>query len=207
MTSMTKRYTRTAISLHWLIALGLTGTFALRFYIEGLPLSPAKLKLYSWHKWAGMTLLALVVVRLAWRLTHPAPALPDSMGPVARLLAHAGHWLLYALMLAIPVSGWLMRSAQGFQVVWFGVVPLPDLVPKNDTLGEILRNVHVILNYVMLVAVIGHIGAALQHHFIKKDTVLIRMLPFLDRNRAHAGKRNRQRQPATNRPADGAMEN
>lgn len=175
---MNHRYTRTAVFLHWLVALGLIGTFALGFYMEGLPLSPNKLKLYAWHKWAGMTLLVLVVVRLAWRLSHPAPALPSGMTARDKFLAHAGHWLLYLLMLAIPVSGWLMSSAQGFQVVWFGVVPLPDLVTRNEGLGELFLDIHVVLNYVMLVTVIGHIAAALQHHFIKKDDVLTRMLPF-----------------------------
>ncbi|MFA7669975.1 MAG: cytochrome b [Burkholderiaceae bacterium] len=176
---MNQRYSSTAIFLHWLVALGLVGTFMLGFYMEGLPLSPNKLKLYSWHKWAGMSLLVLIVVRLAWRLSHRAPELPSSMGPAARFLAHAGHWLLYALMLAIPVSGWLMSSAQGFPVVWFGVLPLPDLVSKDAALGALLQNVHVILNYTLLVVVIGHVAAALQHHFIKKDTVLARMLPFV----------------------------
>ncbi|WP_269495427.1 cytochrome b [Castellaniella sp. S9] len=175
------RYTRTAIFLHWLVALGLVGTFSLGFYMEGLPLSPSKLKLYSWHKWAGMTLLALAVVRLAWRMSHPAPELPGTMSPMARLAAGVGHWLLYALMLAIPVSGWLMSSAQGFSVVWFGVVPLPDLVPRNAALGELLNGVHVTLNYLLLAAVAGHAGAALHHHFIKKDTVMARMLPFAGR--------------------------
>lgn len=175
---MSPRYTRTAIFLHWLIALGLIGTLSLGLYMEGLPLSPNKLKLYSWHKWAGMTLLALAVVRLAWRLSHPAPALPQDMSPMSRLAAHAGHWLLYVLMLAIPVSGWLMSSAQGFTVVWFGVLPLPDLVPKNAELGTLLNDAHVLLNYVLMAAVAGHVGAALHHHFIKKDTIMTRMLPF-----------------------------
>ncbi len=178
---MKHRYTRTAIFLHWLVALGLVGTFILGFYMHDLPLSPNKLKLYSWHKWAGMTLLILILVRLTWRITHKAPELPATMGPMARLAAHAGHWLLYSLMLAIPVSGWLMSSAQGFQVVWFGVLPLPDLVPKDAALGELLNDVHVVLNYTLLVAVIGHIAAALQHHLIKKDGVLTRMLPFVGR--------------------------
>lgn len=178
---MSQRYTRTAIFLHWLVALGLAGTFALGFYMQDLPLSPGKLQLYSWHKWAGVTLLALIVVRLAWRMTHRAPDLPDTMGPTARLAAHAGHWLLYVLMLAIPLSGWLMSSAQGFSVVWFGVLPLPDLVAKDAALGALLKDVHVTLNYTLLIAVIGHIGAALVHHFVRKDTVLARMLPFADR--------------------------
>lgn len=178
---MDHRYTRTAIFLHWLVGLGLIATFALGFYMEGLPLSPNKLKFYSWHKWAGVSLLVLAVVRLAWRMSHRAPELPLSMGPLARLAAHVGHWLLYALMLAIPLSGWLMSSAQGFQVVWFGVLPLPDLVSKDAALGALLKDVHVVLNYTLLVAVVGHVGAALQHHFIKKDTILTRMLPMLSK--------------------------
>jgi cytochrome b561 len=178
---MSHRYTSTAIVLHWLVALGLTGTFAMGFYMQDLPLSPNKLQLYSWHKWAGVSLLVLIVVRLAWRLTHRAPDLPTTMAPMARLTAHAAHYLLYALMLAIPVSGWLMSSAQGFQVVWFGVLPLPDLVSKDAVLAALLKDTHVILNYTLLVAVVGHIGAALLHHFVRKDAVLTRMLPSLDR--------------------------
>ncbi|MCB5364616.1 cytochrome b [Pusillimonas sp. CC-YST705] len=175
------RYTSTAIFLHWLVGLGMIGTFALGFYMVDLPLSPNKLKLFSWHKWAGISLLVLAVVRLAWRMSHPAPQLPSHMGAMARLAAHAGHWVLYLLMLAIPVSGWLMSSAQGFSVVWFGVVPLPDLVAKNAELGAILKQVHVTLNYTLVVALVGHIGAALHHHFIKQDTILTRMLPFAGR--------------------------
>lgn len=182
--SMEQRYTRTAILLHWLVAFGLVGTFALGFYMEGLPFSPNKLKLYSWHKWAGVTLLALALLRLVWRATHRPPALPSSMGPFATLAAHAGHAVLYFLMLAIPVSGWLMSSAKGVPVVWFGIVPLPDLVSKDKELGNLLQSLHVIFNYTLLVAVAGHAAAALQHHFIKKDQVLTRMLPALGRRQA-----------------------
>ena len=177
----TERYNRTAIFLHWLVGLGILGTLGLGLYMVDLPFSPAKLQIYSWHKWAGMTLLFLALVRLAWRLSHPAPALPDTMGPLSRLAAHAGHWVLYILMLAIPLSGWLMSSAQGFSVVWFGVLPLPDLVAKNLELGEWLNSIHLILNYTLIATLIGHIGAALHHHFIKKDTVMSRMLPLIKR--------------------------
>lgn len=177
----TQRYTRTAIFLHWLMGLGLIGTFALGFYMQGLPLSPDKLKLYSWHKWAGVSLLVLAVVRLAWRLSHPAPALPPAMSPMARLAAHAGHWMLYALMLAIPLSGWLMSAAQGFPVVWFGILPLPDPVSRDAALGSALKDAHITLNYLLLAAVAGHTGAALHHQLIKKDALMTRMLPFLKR--------------------------
>ncbi|MEB2399540.1 MAG: cytochrome b [Alcaligenaceae bacterium] len=174
---MNQRYSLTAISLHWLVALGIIGTFALGVYMSDLPLSPNKLKLYSWHKWAGVSLFLLILCRLAWRITHRPPPLPATMRPAMRGIAHAAHWALYALMLAIPLTGWLMSSAQGFQVVWFGVLPLPDLVAKDKALGALLRDVHVTLNYTLLCVVAAHVGAALKHHFIDRDDVLSRMLP------------------------------
>ena len=178
---MKQRYTSTAIFLHWLVALGLIGTFALGFYMEGLPFSPNKLKFIAWHKWAGMALLGLAVLRLIWRLTHRAPELPEDMGPLSRLAAHAGHLLLYVLMLAIPLSGWLASSAQGVPVVWLGIWQLPDLIGKHPDLGAFLQDAHKVLNYLLLAVVIGHVGAALQHHFVKKDAVMTRMLPILKR--------------------------
>lgn len=179
--SAPQQYTRTAIFLHWLIALGFIGTFALGFYMQDLPLSPNKLQLYSWHKWAGISLLLLAIVRLAWRMSNPAPALPNDMGSLTRLAAHVGHWVLYGLMFAIPISGWLMSSAQGFPVVWFGIFTLPDLVPSNETLGSVFKTAHILLNYTLVLMLIGHVGAALHHHFIKKDTVMSRMLPIVRR--------------------------
>lgn len=178
---MTHRYNRTAIFLHWLLALGLAGTFALGYYMEGLPFSPGKLKFIAWHKWAGMSLLVLAIARVVWRATHRAPDLPADMGSAARLSAHAAHGLLYALMLAIPLTGWLASSAQGVPVVWFGVWQLPDLMGKDPVLGPRLQDVHRVLNYTLLAAVIAHVGAALHHHFIKKDNVLARMLPWAAR--------------------------
>lgn len=174
---MNASYTRTAISLHWLVALGIIGTFALGFYMADLPLSPQKLKLYSWHKWAGVTLFMLAVLRLGWRITHPAPPLPGGTPAWQVLVAHVTHWALYFLMLAIPVSGWLMSSAQGFPVVWFGIVPLPDLVGRDKALGELFLQMHVIMNYTLLALVVLHAAAALKHHFIDRDDILRRMLP------------------------------
>ena len=144
-----------------------------------LPLSPQKLKLYSWHKWAGVTVFLLVWFRLMWRLTHRPPALPDHMPRLMQLAAHAGHALLYLLMIVIPLSGWLMSSAKGFQTVWFGLLPLPDLLDKNKELGDLLKEVHEALNFGMAGLVLAHLGAALKHHVIDRDDVLSRMLPFL----------------------------
>ena len=174
---MKNHYTATAKALHWLMALMLFAMLALGFYMQGLPLSPEKLQLYSWHKWAGVTIFLLVLFRLAWRFTHRPPALPASMPKLMQLAAHAGHLALYGLMLAIPLSGWLMSSAKGFQTVWFGILPLPDLLAKDKALGDLLQTVHVSLNLLLLVVVVGHVGAALKHHFIDRDDILTRMLP------------------------------
>ena len=172
-------YTFTAIGLHWLIALAIIGSFALGFYMADLPISPQKLKFYSWHKWAGMTIFLFVVLRLGWRLRHRPPELPAGMPDWQRSVAAATHVLLYLLMVAVPLSGWLMSSAKGFQTVWFGVLPLPDLLAKNEALGDLLQALHRLLNYGMAAIVFAHLGAALKHHFIDRDDVLVRMLPFL----------------------------
>jgi cytochrome b561 len=175
-------YTHTAIALHWVIAFALVGTFGLGLYMHELPLSPQKLKLYSWHKWAGVTIFLFVILRLVWRLGHRPPALPALMPAWQRRAAEATHGLLYILMFAVPLSGWLMSSAKGFQTVWFGVLPLPDLLQKDTELGDLLQQVHMILNFSMAGLVLAHLGAALKHHLIDRDDVLARMLPFL----AHA---------------------
>lgn len=170
-------YTKTAKALHWLMAVLLFGLLALGFYMHDLPLSPDKLKLYSWHKWAGVTAFLLLGFRLLWRVTHRPPALPDSMPKLMQFAAHAGHLLLYVLMIAIPLSGWLMSSAKGFQTVYFGVLPIPDLLDKNKEVGDLLALVHKSLNLLFIAVLAGHIGAALKHHFIDKDDILTRMLP------------------------------
>jgi len=96
-----------------------------------------------------------------------------------RMAATATHHLLYILMFAVPLTGWLMSSAKGFQTVWFGVLPLPDLLEKNRELGKVLEEVHEVLNFTMAALVVAHLGAALKHHFLERDDVLTRMLPFL----------------------------
>lgn len=174
---MTTRYTHTAIGLHWLMAAGLIGTFSLGVYMHELAFSPTKLQLYSWHKWAGVTLFGLALVRLAWRAGHRPPELPAAMPALMRRAAGLVHGALYLLMLAIPLSGWLMSSAKGVTTVWFGVLPLPDLLAKDKELGDLLKEVHESLNLGLLALVIAHVGAALKHHFIDRDDILVRILP------------------------------
>jgi cytochrome b561 len=176
---MTDRYTRTAITLHWLIVLLIFAAFPLGLYMHDLPLSPNKLRLYSYHKWIGVTVFLLALIRVYWRSTHRPPLMPDTMLRWEKIAAESVHYLLYVLILVIPVTGWVMSSAKGFQTVWFGVLPLPDLVGKDKELGKLLEEVHAALNYCMLGIVVAHIGAALKHHFIQRDDILARMVPFL----------------------------
>ena len=173
----TGRYTTTAIALHWLMAVLILSSFGVGLYMSGLPLSPTKLQIYSWHKWAGVTAFLLVLLRILWRAGHRPPMLPAAMPRWQQLAAHGGHALLYVLMVAIPLTGWLMSSAKGFQTVYFGVLPIPDLLAKDKELGDLLRDVHATLNYLMIAIVVGHVGAALKHHFIDRDDILTRMAP------------------------------
>lgn len=174
----TTAYTATAIHLHWLVGLAIAGTFALGLYMHDLPLSPDKLRLYSWHKWAGVSIFVLVLARVAWRATHRTPAPPAGMPAWQQHAAQAAHVALYVLMIAVPLSGWLMSSAKGFQTVWFGVLPLPDLLRKDASLGEALAIVHKSLNLAMAGLVLAHAAAALKHAFVDRDDVLRRMHPF-----------------------------
>lgn len=176
MNHSTDRYSSTAKALHWLMALGLFGALGVGFYMTGLPLSPQKLQIYSWHKWAGVSLFLLVLLRFAWRLGHRPPA-PVPMPAWQRFAAEGVHYLLYLLMFAIPLTGWLMSSAKGFQTVYFGVLPIPDLIGKDPDLGNLLKTVHVSLNFLLLALVAAHAGAALKHHFLDRDATLRRMLP------------------------------
>jgi len=176
------RYTGTAIALHWLAALLIFTTFPLGVYMHELALSPLKLKLISYHKWLGVTIFLLTMARLAWRATHTPPPLPETIPAWQQRAAHGVHLLLYVLLLAIPVSGWLMSSAKGIPVVYLGLVQLPDLVGKDKALGDLLAGVHQMLNFGLLALVGMHIAAALKHHFIEHDATLRRMLPFIKGN-------------------------
>jgi cytochrome b561 len=174
--SETTRYSAAAIVLHWLTALLVVAGFTLGLSMVGLPLSRQKLQWYAWHKWIGITIWLLTWVRLAWRCGHPAPPM-ELMPAWQQRAAVVTHALLYALLVAIPLSGWLYSSATGVQVVYLGLLPLPDLVPKDKAMADVLRGVHVTLNFTLLALVCIHGAAALKHHFVDRDAVLIRMLP------------------------------
>ena len=173
-------YTRTAIALHWLIALLIVGGFSLGWIMTDIPgFTLMKLKYYSWHKWIGVTIFALVALRLMWRATHRSPPLPRGMAAWQRIAANGVHALLYLLMVAIPVTGYLYSSAANIPVVYLGVVPLPTLIGPNPELKPILREAHVLLDYTLLGVVCLHVLAVLKHQLIDRDKLLSRMLPFI----------------------------
>jgi cytochrome b561 len=174
--STPQRYTGVAIALHWLLGALIIATFALGIYMHELPFSPTRLKLYNWHKWAGVTILTLSAVRLLWRLTHRPPADPP-MPAWQRLAAHGAHWVLYALFFLVPLAGWAYSSAAGFPIVLFGVLPLPDFVAPDRELAEVLKARHAQLAFALGAVVLLHIAAALKHQFIDRDGLLQRMRP------------------------------
>jgi cytochrome b561 len=176
-----KRYTMVAILLHWLIAAVILSNLVLGLYMTDLAISPTKLRLYSYHKWTGVSIFLLVVIRILWRLTHRPPALPHHMPSWERTAASVSHGVLYLLTLAVPLTGWLFSSAKGFKTVWFGVLPIPDLIAKDLVLADVLKAWHENLNYLMAALVVLHVAAALKHHLWDRDDVLARMFPWIRR--------------------------
>jgi len=145
--------------------------------MTGLEIAPATLRYYAWHKWIGITVFLVAAARLAWRAAHPPPPLPATVPPWQIVASRATHAGLYALMLAIPISGWIYSSATGVSVVYLGLVPLPDLIPKDREVAKTLLIVHKSLNYLLAAVVTMHVAAALKHQFVDRDGVLGRMLP------------------------------
>jgi cytochrome b561 len=164
-------------SLHWLMGVLLATQWGLGKLGHEMARSPAKLDVLTWHKSLGVLLLLLVALRLAWRLSNRSPVLPGPAPAWEGLAARITHVLLYALMLAIPLSGWVMASAKNvpFRVFW--LLPWPDIVQPSESLGETAGAIHAALATLLLAVVSLHVAAALRHHLILRNDVLRRMLP------------------------------
>ena len=175
------RYSTVAIVLHWLLGLSIFAMFAIGIYMSDLPFSPLRLKLYNYHKWAGITFLILSVLRLLWRLLNRPPALPKAVEaamPTWQAKSyHATHYALYALFFAVPLIGWAYSSAAGFPIVLFGVLPLPDFMAVDKEFSKQIKELHELSAFALVGLALLHIGAALKHHFIDKDGLVSRMLP------------------------------
>lgn len=165
--------------LHWGVAALILALIALGWLAALAPLSPAKITLFYWHKSLGMLVLALVVLRLGWRLFNRPPALPPGLPPWEPVLARAAHAGLYLLIVLIPVSGWLLSSAAGIPFRIFWVLPLPAIAPVSSRLESLLELAHQTLFWILAVVLAAHVAAALRHRFVLHNDVLERMLPHI----------------------------
>ena len=173
------KFSTTARVFHW-VGFALIGVqIPLAYYMIEQPLSPEKLGNYALHKSIGMTILTIALLRLLWRWLHPPPPLPLASKPIERVAARGTHWLLYGLMLGMPIAGWLNSSAANFPVSVFGWFTLPDLVEPNPELQASFELTHRIMAYLLFFLLGLHTTAALFHHFVRKDNVLRSMLPFI----------------------------
>ena len=172
------RYTSVAIALHWFMVIAVIGMLGVGLWMNELKNSPFKIEIYTWHKWTGLTILALAVIRVLWRVHRPPPPLPP-MPRWQELGAEGSHYLLYGLLFAMPLTGWLMNSAAGFPLTWFGLFKVPALISKSRDAFEFWGETHEILSRVLIGLIVLHFAAALKHHFISRDGVLSRMLPWV----------------------------
>jgi cytochrome b561 len=174
------RYGAVAIAFHWLMAIVLVALLGSGLYMVSLPdvgFDTWKIVLILYHKELGIVALALALLRLAWRAGHALPALVDTLPDWQQVTARFVHLCLYALMLALPVTGWLMSSAGGFPVFFLGVAELPDLIPRSESRFQALIEIHMWLGYALLALALLHAAAALRHHFLVRDGTLRKMLP------------------------------
>jgi cytochrome b561 len=169
-------YTPVARFLHWTVATLVLLMLPLGLVIANEWGGPAQTFLYNLHKSIGATLIPLVVIRLLYRLNHPPPPLPSDLPAIQRFAAHATHWALYVLILAQPIVGYIMTSAFPAPVPFFGLFNLPPIWPENRALSDALSIVHRNLGILIAIVAAMHIGAALYHHFVRKDRILMRMI-------------------------------
>jgi cytochrome b561 len=165
--------------LHWTMALLIFTLFVLGWTAELMPRSPAKIQTFVWHKSIGILVLGLVAIRLLWKLANRDPRPPEGK-PWEHFAARAAHTLLYVLMFAMPISGWIVNSAANVPLKVFGLFVLPNLTGPSDELRELAEDAHLTMFWIMAATLVAHIGAALQHHLIKRNNVLTRMLPGAD---------------------------
>lgn len=200
-TRTTGRYNNVAIVLHWAMAIVIIGMLAGGKFMTSLDeADPLRFSLTQWHKSFGLTILFLTLIRILWRLTHRAPALPDTMRGWERFAAHSSHWLFYVLMFLMPISGWLLVSASPLNITTFlfDLVRVPHLpwastAPNREALAHQFHNVHYYISIVLILLLVLHIGAALRHQLILRDNIFARMQPdmadgsFADGMRLSAG--------------------
>lgn len=174
----TERWGVIAKAFHWALALAILVMMALGWWAVWLPYGSLKVDVFWVHKSLGILILGAMGLRLIWRMANPAPALPDTLKPWERAAAHVTHYGLYGLLIAMPVSGWVINSAANFPLSVFGWFEVPPLVEPDDDIKELAATVHLTLFWLIAGLLVLHVGAALKHHLVLRDNVLRRMLPF-----------------------------
>jgi cytochrome b561 len=171
----TTHYSLISKLFHWIMSLLIIGLLCVGLYMTDLPNSLEKLQLYGYHKATGIFVLFLVTLRVLWRFFNISPTLAP-MPNWQRISVHSLHAALYVFMFAMPLTGWMMSSASGIPVSFFGLFVLPDLISPNKQLMEILAETHEILAFILIGMISLHLLAALKHHFINKDNTLRKMI-------------------------------
>ncbi len=182
--TVSSHYNAVAKTLHWLIACGIIGMLALGWIMTSMPNAPLKFSLFQWHKSIGITIMLLAVFRLVWRLMHKTVPLPPGMPRWEIIAAKTTHVVFYVLIIGMPLTGWIMVSASPLNLptILYGIIPWPHLpvLPTLDNkreIGHFFGGMHGLLAYLIAGLLVLHVGAALKHHFINRDDVLIRMAP------------------------------
>lgn len=168
-------------AFHWTIAVLVIAQLVVGFWFADLPeKDPQRGTLFGIHTSLGITLLVLMLSRLGWRLANPVPALPDTLSPLQKRLAHATHWLFYLLVIGMPIGAYIAVNAHGHAVPFFGA-SLPILFPKSEALGSFFIGAHVVGAFTLSALAALHVAAALRHEFMLKDNTLRRMTPLAER--------------------------
>jgi cytochrome b561 len=176
------RWSKSAIGLHWLMAILIVVVMTLGWTAEEMPLSPDKVVVFVWHKSVGLTILLLAIVRLLNRLAARSPR--HSLSNWERVTSRVVQAGLYLCLLVMPLSGWVINSASDFPLKVFWLVPLPPLTGPSESLAEVAGQVHVTVLYIMLVLMALHVAGALRHYFRGENQVMQAMLPKMERGSA-----------------------
>jgi len=172
------RYTRFAVAMHWIVAAIVLVQYPLGWLMQQIPKQPPgpRAEVFNLHKSIGLTILALMIARIFWRIGHPPPALPEMPRWQARA-ARATHLLLYVLLVVHPLAGYLGSEFSGYPVKYFGFI-LPGWAPRSLPLKDFLSQVHLVTSWLIAAAVALHLAGVAKHVIVDRDQVLARMLPF-----------------------------
>lgn len=172
------RYTAVAQALHWLTAILIFAILPIAWHMTMLPReAPTRETWFTIHKSIGLTVLALSVIRIIWRGLYPPPPLPSTMGRLEAGAAVLSHWLLYVILFAMPISGYLLSAAGGHPVSYFGLFEIPNIVPESKDVSHIAATIHIVGQWAVYALVVIHVAATAWHLIVPRDAVLERMLP------------------------------